>query len=113
MPERISALERVTGPAFRFRNRLDGRFYVLRFLYNSRFAYWTAEVQGTDGAVVRGGIKVLEGEDILARFSEDDLPPGTMFVIDSEGLDLDPGRFDLGDRVSLVYTTEAEIAEAG
>lgn len=113
MAERISALEKITAAAFRFRNRLDGRFYVLRFLYNTRFDYWTLEYQTTAGVVLRGGIKLLAREDTLGRFSDPDLPPGTLFVLDSEDQDLDPGRFDLGDRIRLVYTSEAELAEAG
>lgn len=112
MAERISALERVSGSAFRFRNRLDSRFYVLRFLFNTRFQYWTYEIRTTGGVVIRGGIKVVTGEDLHGRFSEPELPSGTMVVIDSEGLDLDAGRFDLGDRVRLVHTSGAEITAA-
>lgn len=107
MADRISALDREDGSAFRFRNRLDARFYVLRFLYNTRFDFWTFEIQDTAGNVIRGGKKINTGEDLFGQFAEADLPPGTMLVVDAEGQDLDAGRRDLGDRVSLEYDSEA------
>ena len=57
------------------------------------------------------GIPLLVNTDLWTLFdSNEDLPIGLFLVFDTEGLQLNPGEFDLGDRVRLMYNDLLEEA---
>jgi len=109
MAERLLALERASQSAYKFRSRLDGTAYGFRLAWNTRAEHWTAAISAADGTELLTGRVLRAGENILEQHVDARLPPGTLEVVDTSGAGGDPGRFDLGARVRLVYTPIAEV----
>lgn len=112
MAEQLLAPRNATAAKYRFRSRLDGAYYGIRMLYNTRGRYWTISMSNSEGDQILDGIKLVEGQDLIAQFKDTRLPPGQLIVDDTAGLDLDPGRYDLGRRVRIVYVEEADLGGA-
>lgn len=91
---------------------LDGETFTLSFNWNSREEAWYLSVADSLGTVLVAGKKIVVGYPLFARTVNDALPKGYLEAIDTSGLDLAPGYADLGGRVKLVYTDEAEKLEA-
>lgn len=86
---------------------LDGRVFDLYFRWNVRSDHWSIDI-GRDGIVLIYGIKLVTISDLLAQYTRiADLPDGTLFVDDLDGLDADPDADNFGDRVVLKYTDAA------
>lgn len=98
---------------------LDGRDYVLRFLYNTREDRWYLYLYDQDESPIVGGIKIVAEIDLLQRVTDPRRPPGILIARDLTASDdapkiesEDPGLNDLGQdgRVKLLYFTESEAA---
>jgi len=90
-------------PAYNYRIDLDGTTYTLYFNYNDRMGKWMVAVGDEQGAVIIGYVPIIVNWPLFNRFKDDALPPGTLAAYDSANTNLDPGRFDLGERVRMVY----------
>jgi len=99
-------------PAYEERVVIDGTPYRLRFRWNSREESWAFDILTTAGVVLRAGIKVQVDWALLKRSHRGDLPDGDILSIDTSGAGSPPGVDELGDRVILVYTTEADAEAA-
>lgn len=95
------------------RTKLDGIFFWLRLVWNVRESIWTFGISDSDDAALAHGLAVRVETDMLRGIrGQVGLPPGAIVPIDTSGSQTDPGRDDLGDRVRLVYLTQAEVADA-
>ena len=81
---------------------LDGFLYDLTFLWNERDQHWFLTI-GRDDVVLVSEVKLVVTDDLLSQYTRvEDLPPGTLSIVDLDDLDRDPdGAF--GDRVLLLY----------
>lgn len=85
---------------------LDGRFYDMAFRWNPRGNHWSMDI-GRDGNVAVHGIKLVAIQNLLLQYRRsEDLPPGTLFIQDLDGNDVDPDDENFGDRVVIRYTEE-------
>lgn len=83
---------------------LDGRVFDLYFRWNVRGDHWSMDI-GRDGIVLIYGIKLVTISDLLDQYQRiADLPDGTLFIDDLDGLDADPDGENFGDRVVLKYS---------
>lgn len=101
---------------------LDGRSYILRFLFNQREDRWYLNLSDADGVSIVDGIKIVVGFFLLRRVTDARRPPGRLIAKDLTArdaddiaagdkiLELDPGLTDLGARVKLLYLEESELA---
>ncbi|MBW2672064.1 MAG: hypothetical protein JRD89_01445 [Deltaproteobacteria bacterium] len=96
-------------PLATFSSKLDGVSYNFRLVYNGREGLFRISIATVDGAAIQAGRKIVTGFDLLRGNTHAARPPGLLMAIDTEGGDLDPGLDDLGGRVLLVYTPEAEL----
>ncbi len=103
---------------------LDGRDYVFRFLYNEREGTWFFSLFDEEGDPIVQSIKVIVQLPLLRLVVDERKPPGILLALDtqapetdfssaSKSLARDPGLFELGERVILLYFTEAEVASLG
>jgi hypothetical protein len=78
--------------------------YLIQFNWNSRGNFWDMNIKDRDQNPLVEGIKLLLGEELLKKFPDSGLPPGTMFIIDNAGTDT-PIIFDdfSTGRCSLIY----------
>lgn len=107
----ILALQ-LTSDAERFTQTvsLDGSAYQLTFAWNNRAQSWNLDVAAGDGEPIASGLRVSVGWPLLRRCVHARRPPGELMAIDATGGG-DPGRDDLGVRVTVHYI-EAETVAA-
>jgi hypothetical protein len=102
------------------RSDLDGRAYVLRFVYNQRETKWYVDLSDQDGVSIYAGIKLVSNFPLIRRVTDARRPPGELYVIDNFGQPdpdtgqpaaqvTDPGLDDLGVRHRLVYLDAEEL----
>lgn len=100
---------------------LDGRDYILRFLFNRRDQRWRVSFLDQDESPIRFGVKVVADSPLLRRETDDRRPKGILLAKDLTAVDvvratggklaaIDPSVDELGDRVKLIYFTEAETS---
>jgi hypothetical protein len=94
-------------PAYQYVTALDGTTYQINLVWNSRMdngnGKWMLSLADAFGNPLIGAVPVIANWPLIKRFVFDGLPPGVLFAFDTSGQDMDPGRFDLGDRVRLFY----------
>lgn len=94
--------------AYSFRVDLDSVEYTLQFSWNSRMETWFFDIMTTDETPILMGQRVFVGFPVISRFKDELLPKGRLYFFDTSGANLDPGRFDMGSRVLMIYEDEAE-----
>ncbi len=98
----------------RVRTRLDGRFYVLEVYWVEVEEVWALSLYDTDRVLLRSGLVLRHGEDILESFTTAEFPGyglGKLRVWDTTRQQTDPGREDLRrtSGVRLVYVPAADV----
>jgi len=88
---------------YEFSCELDGTVYIFDIHYNSRKDRWIFGIKTSDGTEIVMGIPILVNYDLLGRFADSNLPPGTLFAINTESEHENAGELDLGDKVLLLY----------
>lgn len=99
------------GSDFEFYTNLDGVKFWFLFKSNVRMAggsvgCWTMDILDASKEPILQGIRCVVKYPLLVRGSDARLPVGQLYLIDMTDKDLDPGLYDLGDRVKLVYRQE-------
>ena len=90
-------------PAYDYNIVLDGTTYILRFTFNDRMGKWFFSISDQTDTPIINPVPVVSDWDVVGRFTFSNLPLGTLIFVDTSGKSEDPGRFDLGDRVRLLY----------
>lgn len=93
----------------RWRSVLDGVKYGFRLKYRERYDCWDLQVLTSQGEIVLDGIRVTEGNDMLAAYTDTRLPPGQLICRDTRGLGETPTRNDWRDRHILLYVESAAV----
>lgn len=98
----------------RVRTRLDGRFYTLEVFWVEGEKVWTLSIYDADRVLLRAGLVLRHGEDVLEPFETEDMPGngrGKLRVWDTTNNQRDPGREDLqrDSAVRLVYIPASEV----
>jgi hypothetical protein len=88
-----------------FRTELDGIFYLLAFRFNSRALVWMMNISDEDSNIIIAGIPLVLGVDLLGRFQDTKLPPGSLFVNNFSEANIEANRDNLGEDVLLLYNT--------
>lgn len=102
----LELLTRKDLPAYFYTVTLDGQQYRLDYTYNTRMGKWFLKVSDVQGNALIEPVPVVATWPLFNRFQRGTLPPGTLFAFDTSGKNEDPGRFDLGDRVRMLYIEE-------
>lgn len=86
-----------------FRTELDGIFFLLSFRFNSRAAIWMMDISDENSNIIVSGIALLLGVNLLGRFPDSKLPPGTLFVENFSEENVEATRDNLGEDILLLY----------
>lgn len=86
-----------------FRTELDGIFYLLAFRFNTRATIWIMNISDEDSNIIIAGIPLLLGVNLLGRFQDSRLPPGSLFVNNFSEANIEATRDNLGEDVLLLY----------
>lgn len=83
---------------------LESVTYRMAFNFNIRAAAWYVTISSETGVTAISGIPLLTNVDLLFQYQGNPgLPPGTFMALDTEGLQEDADRDNLGDRIKLIY----------
>jgi hypothetical protein len=96
-------------PFFEFEVELDEVTYGLSFKWNAAAEAWFLALKSSEDEVILAGTKVTVDWPVGSRNADPRIPPGVLVFLDTAGRQQDPGRTDLGDRVLLLYFSEAEL----
>lgn len=96
-------------PAYRYVILLDGTNYTLTFTFNNRMSKWFLNLGDSVNNPIISQVPVIANWPLFDRFNEAAIPLGTLFAFDTSGQNLDPGQFDLGNRVKQFYAEKGTI----
>jgi hypothetical protein len=99
-------------PVQRLQAVLDGVTYQIDLTWQSRDQTWRMNFCLADGTPILIRRPLLSGSWPLAGCVSPLRPTGGLAVVDLGDGYVDPGEFDLGDRVQLIYMTLEEIESA-
>jgi hypothetical protein len=86
--------------------QLDGREYLLRFVWHDRTSQWKLGIYDQDENLLVPGVGLKVTWPLLRRFRDARLPPGLLMCVDQSGQDSDvESPEELGQRVMLLYIT--------
>lgn len=82
---------------------LSGTEYILRFRWNTRAYKWFFCLETVDGTRLISWRKVVGDRPLMQRDRDSRLPPGQLWVLDTQGENADPTLRSLGARHRLIY----------
>ncbi len=88
---------------YQFRVDLDGVTYILVMRFNKRADRWIMDIMTGGEEMIVAGVPLLLGTSLLARYADDRLPQGDLFVANMESDYEECGRDQLGANVLLLY----------
>jgi hypothetical protein len=96
------------------RTLLSGVPFELYWAWNARTESWTISISAIGDAEdeptpVLNGAKLFIGYDLLRRCRHTKRPPGSLYVISSDGTNQHPGKDDLGVRCAVIYVEPGEL----
>lgn len=98
-------------PAYTEQIVFEDTVYTLKFVWNSRGAYWTIDFYDIDENPLVIGIKIVLNYELISRFVDRGIPKGFLYAIDVSNNLEKIGRYDfINGRLSLIYVTEVELA---
>lgn len=93
---------------FVFTVELDGTTYTCEFKFNARDNTWCFDFSDELENLIVGSIPTVIGWPLLRQYQyKNNVPKGLLYFVDTSGFDVRPGRFDLGNRVIMVYEEAA------
>ena len=97
-------------PAFTSQASLDGATYTLAFQWNERFSQWYLAIFDSTGQTQLMQAVVATANWPLYSPMTVRYPPGALMFVDTSSSGTNPGLGDLGNRVTLLYLTAADLA---
>lgn len=91
---------------------LDGVPFNVELRWNERAPAWVMTLRDASGAVLRAGVRVCLGAELLPAEKPSTFPAGTLLAVDTSDSGVDAGLDELGAdaRVRLVYLEAADVA---
>lgn len=95
---------------YSFSVTLSGTLYTFHVYWNLRSQnYFIDMLRTQDDAVVFRSLRVAVGTPPLLGVVGDARPPGELIVVDTSEKELDPGLYEFGDRVKMIYLEPSEL----
>ena len=96
-------------PSFLENVILDDTVLNFRFLWNGRDLAWYMDILDSVNDPILSGIKVVNGWELITKYTDIRLPQGAILVVSSIGDREVIGRDGMVDNYSLIYFTEEEL----
>jgi hypothetical protein len=109
MPNILEIPTRNDLPSYSYVISLDGVNFTLAYTFNDRMQKWFLNLADASGNQIVSQVPVIASMPLFDRFVAEAVPAGTLFAFDTSGQNMDPGRFDLGDRVRMLYAEKGAI----
>jgi hypothetical protein len=82
---------------------LEGITYIFELAWNDRSSLWSLIISDAERNVILGAIPIMVNANLLERFKMQNLPPGTLALLDLSGSGLEAGKTDIGSRCIMIY----------
>ena len=84
----------------------------LRFdlYWNRRAQAYYFDIYDVDDSKIASGLKVVVGWDLFFELNDDRLPDGALMVVDTAQDDEQPDKYELGDRVKVIFLDRSDYA---
>lgn len=82
---------------------LDGNPYILRVLWNERFAYFSLSISAADETPILTNVKMVKNYPLIGRFKNTLLPVGDLYFVQEKGSADRPAYADLAVNFGLYY----------
>ena len=92
--------------AYKFKYELEGTVYSFNFRYNTRVDKWVFDILTNNEEPLVEGRPVFINYNLIGRFRDERLPPGTFICIDTTGNKLDPDDENFGVTHFFLYEEE-------
>jgi hypothetical protein len=94
----------VDADDYQFNVSLENVTYGMQFTWNDRDSRWFMNFLDSSGNILVGSIPLVLSWPLLRQYKYNlSLPPGTLYILDTNDTGQEPGRYDLGTRCLLVY----------
>lgn len=94
-------------PSYEQQVKLDGVAYIIALYFNPRIndgaGAWMITLADQNRNMLCAPVVITVNWPLFDRFIDLVDLPGTIFAFDTSGNNQDPGQFDLGNRVRLLY----------
>ena len=97
-----------TSLLFEQLTQLDGREYLLRFVWSTRESTWYLNIYDQDENPIALGVRLVVNWPLLRRFRDPRLPPGLLFLVDMSNTNqevIDPIDILPTERCPIFYFT--------
>ena len=108
---RLNGPNTTSSSVINLEQRLGGIDLRIRLQWMITEEYWIISVADENGVAIFDGMRLIEGNNIFAPFSDIRLPVGRLICYDTTNLHREPGRDDLVNRHIIVFTDVAEVEE--
>lgn len=89
---------------------LDNLKFTFAFEWNDRDSGWYFSITDANANALLSGRRVVIGVPLIGIYRDTRLPPGELVAIDTSSQDQEAGLTDLGERVKMIYVTQAELS---
>ena len=90
---------------------IEDQRYIFDLNWNERDESWYMSMSDDDGNPILSGAKIVLYSNLIGFVSDmATIPEGAIVAIDTADSDEEAGRYDLGDRVLVLYIPVSEIA---
>ncbi len=86
---------------------IEEAYYTVIWRWNERDGCWYFALADADGERIVSGVRVVLGANLLSGVGTGRGPDGGIIVIDASGSTVEPGLYDLGNRVQVLYIPNA------
>lgn len=108
---RLNGPNTTASSVINLEQRLGGIDLRFRLQWMITEEYWVISVADENGVAILSAMRLIEGNNIFAPFSDIRLPVGRLICYDTTNLHEEPGRDDLVNRHIIVFTDLAEVEE--
>jgi len=88
---------------YEFSIELEAVLFFLEIRFNKRMNIWSMDLLDADKIPLLVGLLLLKDTDLIGRFSDERLPPGTLTFFDTLESSDPIEKEELGDRLKLLY----------
>ncbi len=92
---------------------LDNESFRLLARYNKRVDAWFVSLYDAEGEPIAVGRRLTVGNLLFPWLVAQSRPAGQLIALDTTDEDVDPGQYDLGNRIVVMYFDAEELESMG
>lgn len=91
-------------PSYEFKVAMDGATFTMAIRFNTRHGVWVMDLKTEQNEDIVLGIPLVIGTILTARFADNRLPQGDLFMLNIENESTEATRDSLSENALLMYS---------